>query len=191
MLSHHPGIKIVVPSTPSAAKGLMIAAIRDPNPVVFLEHKKLYRSIKESVPQGDYEIPLGQSRLAREGDDATVVTWGAMVHTALEAAVALAAEGISIEVIDLQSIVPLDWDAVFGSVAKTSRLVVVQEDVPFASVSSEIAARVAAEAFWDLDAPVARVTPPHTHIPFAAVLEDAFVPQVDDVITAVRQLSSI
>jgi 2-oxoisovalerate dehydrogenase E1 component len=189
MLAHHPGIKIVVPSTPSAAKGLLIGAIRDPNPVVFLEHKKLYRSVKEAIPQGEYELPLGVARIARAGDDVTIVTWGAMVHTCLEAADRLEEEGISVEILDLQTIVPLDWDAVFASVAKTSRLVVVQEDVPFASVSSEVAARVAADAFWDLDAPVQRVTPPHTHIPFAAVLEDAFVPQVDDVVAVIQQLS--
>jgi 2-oxoisovalerate dehydrogenase E1 component len=190
MLSHHPGIKIVVPSTPTAAKGLLLAAIRDPNPVVFLEHKKLYRSVKEAIPAGDYELPLGEARVARSGEDVTIVTWGAMVHSSLEAAEQLAGEGISVEIIDLQTIVPLDWDAVFDSVARTSRLIVVQEDVPFASVSSEVAARVAAEAFWDLDGPVLRVTPPHTHIPFAAVLEDAFVPQVDDIMSAVHQLST-
>ncbi|MEE9298106.1 MAG: dehydrogenase E1 component subunit alpha/beta [Acidimicrobiia bacterium] len=189
LLAHHPGIKVVVPSTPTAAKGLLLAAIRDPNPVVFLEHKRLYRSIKEAIPAGDYEIPLGTARVARAGDDITIVTWGAMVHTSLEAAEQLASAAISVEVLDLQSIVPLDWEAVFASVAKTSHLVVVQEDVPFASVSSEVAARVADEAFWDLDAPVVRVTPPHTHIPFAAALEDAFVPQVDDVLEAVRRLS--
>lgn len=190
MLAHHPGIKVVVPSTPTAAKGLLTGAMRDPNPVVFLEHKKLYRSVKEAVPPGDFELELGKARTAREGTDLTIVTWGAMVHTSLEAAEELSGEGTSVEVIDLQTIVPLDWDSVFESVAKTSRLVVVQEDVPFASVSSEIAARVADEAFWDLDAPVRRVTPPHTHIPFAAVLEDAFVPQVDDVLEAVRTLSA-
>ncbi len=190
LLAHHPGIKVVVPSTPMTAKGLLIAAIRDPNPVVFLEHKKLYRSLKETIPQGDYELPLGVARIARQGDDVTIVSWGAMVHTSLEAADLLAAEGVSIEIVDLLSISPLDWEAVFASVAKTSRLVVVQEDVPFASVASEVAARVAAEAFWDLDAPVLRVTPPHTHIPFAAILEDAFVPQVEDIVTAVQQLSA-
>ena len=190
MLAHHPGLKIVVPSTPTTAKGLLIAAIRDPNPVVFLEHKKLYRSIKEAIPPGDYELPLGVARIARDGDDVTIVSWGAMVHTAVEAADLLAAEGISVEIVDLLSISPLDWETVFASVAKTSRLVVVQEDVPFASVSSEVAARVGAEAFWDLDAPVLRVTPPHTHIPFAAILEDAFVPQVGDIVVAVQQLSA-
>jgi 2-oxoisovalerate dehydrogenase E1 component beta subunit len=190
MLSHHPGLKIVVPSTPTAAKGLLLAAIRDPNPVVYLEHKKLYRSVKESIPQGNYEIPLGTARIARSGDDVTIVTWGAMVHTSLEAAEILEGEGVSIEIVDLQSIVPLDWGAVFESVARTSRLVVVQEDVPFSSVASEVAARVADEAFWDLDAPVIRVTPPHMHIPYAPVLEDAFVPQVDDVVGAVRALAA-
>jgi pyruvate/2-oxoglutarate/acetoin dehydrogenase E1 component len=191
MLAHHPGLKVVVPSTPSAAKGLMLAAIRDPNPVIFLEHKKLYRSVKEAIPPGDYEIEIGKARTAREGDDVTIVTWGAMVHTSLEAAERLAADGIEVEVIDLQSVSPIDWDAVFASVAKTSRLVVVQEDVPFASIASEVAARVAADAFWDLDAPVIRVTPPQAHIPFAAVLEDAFVPQADDVFEAVRKLADV
>ena len=190
MLAHHPGIKVVVPSTPTTAKGLLIAAIRDPNPVVFLEHKKLYRSIKEAIPPGDYELPLGVARIARDGDDVTIVTWGAMVHASVEAADLLAAEDVSVEIVDLLSISPLDWETVFASVAKTSRLVVVQEDVPFASVSSEVAARVGAEAFWDLDAPVLRVTPPHTHIPFAAILEDAFVPQVDDIVAAVQQLAA-
>jgi len=113
-----------------------------------------------------------------------------MVHTSLSAADQLEAEGISVEVVDLQTIVPLDWDAVFASVAKTSRLIVVQEDVPFASISSEVAARVAAEAFWDLDAPVIRVTPPQTHIPFAPILEDAFVPQPEDVVAAVHTLTT-
>jgi len=190
MLSHHPGLKVIVPSTPTAAKGLLIAAIRDPNPVIFLEHKKLYRSVKEPVPSGAYEVPIGKARIAREGTDVTIVTWGAMVHTSLSAADQLEAEGISVEVVDLQTIVPLDWDAVFASVAKTSRLIVVQEDVPFASISSEVAARVAAEAFWDLDAPVIRVTPPQTHIPFAPILEDAFVPQPEDVVAAVHTLTT-
>ncbi len=191
MLSHHPGIKVVVPSTPTAAKGLLVAAIRDDNPVVFLEHKKLYRSIKEPLPPGRFEVPLGRARLARTGDDVTIVTWGAMVHTSLEAAVLLEADGISVEIVDLQTVVPLDWEAVFVSVAKTSRLVVVQEDVPFASVASEVAARVAADAFWDLDGPIIRVTPPHTHIPFAAVLEDAFIPQVGQVVAAVNKLAAL
>ena len=190
MLAHHPGIKIVVPSTPTAAKGLLTAAIKEPNPVVFLEHKKLYRSLKEAIPKGSYEIPLGQARVARAGTDVTVVCWGAMVHTSLTAAEEIAGEGTSIEVVDLQTVAPIDWESVFASVSKTSRLVIVQEDVPVASVASEIAARVAEDLFWDLDGPIQRVAPPHTHIPFNAGLEDAFIPQVEDVLQAVRSLST-
>jgi 2-oxoisovalerate dehydrogenase E1 component len=190
LLAHHPGIKVVTPSGPYNAKGLLLASIRDPNPVVFLEHKKLYRSIKEPVPEVDYEVPLGTAAVAREGTDLTIVAWSAMVHTALEAARRLEAEGISVEVLDLQTLVPLDWDAVFSSVAKTSRLVIVQEDSPFASVASEISARVTDELFWELDAPIKRVTPPHTHVPFAAGLEDAYLPQVEDVVATVKSLSA-
>ncbi len=190
LLAHHPGIKVVCPSGPYNAKGLLLASIRDPNPVVYLEHKKLYRSIKEPVPDGDYEIPLGQARIAREGSDVTIVSWSAMVHVALEAAARLAEEGVSPEVLDLQTIVPLDWESVFESVAKTSRLVVVQEDSPFASVASEIAARVSDEMFWNLDGPIKRVVPPQIHVPFAPVLEDAYLPGVDDVVAAVMSLSS-
>jgi pyruvate dehydrogenase E1 component beta subunit len=133
---------------------------------------------------------LGTAAVAREGTDLTIVAWSAMVHTALEAARRLEAEGISVEVLDLQTLVPLDWDAVFSSVAKTSRLVIVQEDSPFASVASEISARVTDELFWELDAPIKRVTPPHTHVPFAAGLEDAYLPQVEDVVATVKSLSA-
>ncbi|NIP94408.1 MAG: dehydrogenase [Akkermansiaceae bacterium] len=193
LLAHHPGIKIVVPSTPIAAKGLLAAAVQDPNPVVFLEHKKLYRSIKEALPPERYEVPLGQARLARPGTDVTVtvVTWGAMVHTSLAAAEELTAEGVSLEIVDLQTVSPIDWESVYASVTKTSRLVIVQEDVPVASIASEIAARVSDALFWDLDGPIKRVVPPHTHIPFQAGLEDAFLPQVEDVVAAVRALAAL
>ena len=190
LLAHHPGIKVVTPSGPYNAKGLLLASIRDPNPVVYLEHKKLYRSIKEPVPESEYEVPLGSARVTREGSDLTIVTWSAMVHTSLDAAGRLGSEGISVEVIDLQTLVPLDWDAVFASVAKTSRLVIVQEDSPFASIASEISARVADELFWDLDSPIKRVTPPQVHVPFAAALEDAYLPQIEDVVAAVKTLSA-
>ncbi|HSG78890.1 MAG TPA: dehydrogenase E1 component subunit alpha/beta [Acidimicrobiia bacterium] len=190
LLAHHPGLKVVVPSTPAAAKGLLIGAIRDPNPVIFLEHQKLYRSVREPVPGGDYELPLGRARVVREGDDVTIVTWGAMVHTCLAAADRIAEEGASAEVVDLQTVSPIDWDTVFGSIEKTKRLVVVQEDVPFASIASEVAAVAAEELFWDLEAPIRRVTPPHTHVPFASVLEDAFVPGVEGVVEVVRELAT-
>ncbi len=189
LLAHHPGIKVVCPSGPQNAKGLLLAAIRDPNPVVFLEHKKLYRSIKEPVPEAAYEIPLGTAAVVRRGSDLTIVAWSAMVHTSLAAATALDAEGISAEVIDLQTLVPLDWETLFESVARTSRLVIVQEDSPVASVASEISARVADELFWDLDGPIKRVTPPQVHVPFAAVLEDAYLPRAEDIVDAVRSLS--
>jgi 2-oxoisovalerate dehydrogenase E1 component len=190
LFSHHPGIKVVVPTTAYNAKGLLKAAIRDPNPVVVLEHKKLYRGVKGQVPEGDYEVALGRARLAREGDDLTIVTWGAMTYTALEAADQLAEEDVSVEVIDLQSIVPLDWETVFESVRKTARLVVVQEDMPVASVASEVAAVVAEELFWDLDGPVVRVAPPNAYVPFAPILEDAYLPQVEDVVKAVQELAA-
>ncbi|MGH8950643.1 MAG: alpha-ketoacid dehydrogenase subunit alpha/beta [Acidimicrobiia bacterium] len=189
LLAHHPGIKVVTPSGPYNAKGLLLASIRDPNPVVYLEHKKLYRSIKEPVPESDYEVPLGTALVTRKGSDLTIVSWSAMVHTSMEAASRLESEGISVEVVDLQTLVPLDWETVFASVAKTSRLVIVQEDSPVASVASEISARVADELFWDLDSPIKRVTPPQVHVPFAAALEDAYLPQIEDVVAEVKSLS--
>lgn len=191
LLVHHPGLKVVCPSGPYNAKGLLLAAIRDPNPVIFLEHKKLYRSIKSTLPAGDYEVPLGKANVARTGEDVSIVAWAAMVHTALKAATLLEADGISVEVIDLQTLSPLDWETVFASVTKTSRLVIVQEDSPVASVASEIAARVSDELFWNLDAPIRRVTPPHVHIPYNAGLEDAYVPQVEDVVDVVTKLSAV
>ncbi|MGH8914652.1 MAG: alpha-ketoacid dehydrogenase subunit alpha/beta [Acidimicrobiia bacterium] len=190
LLAHHPGLKVVTPSGPYNAKGLLLASIRDPNPVIYLEHKKLYRSIKEPVPDVAYEVPLGKALVARQGSDVTIVTWSAMVHTSLEAAKHLESEGISTEVIDLQTLVPLDWETVLASVARTSRLVIVQEDSPFASIASEISARVADELFWDLDTPIKRVTPPHVPVPFAADLEDAYLPQVDDIVATVKTLSA-
>ena len=190
LLAHQPGLMVVAPSTPAAAKGLLLGALRDPNPVIVVEHKKLYRSVRGPIPSGDAEIPPGRARVVRKGSDLTIVTWSAMVHVAVDAAASLAGEGISVEVIDLQSLVPLDWETVYESVRSTSRLVVVQEDVPFASVASEVAARIAADLFWDLDGPIVRITPPHSHVPFASSLEDAFVPRSEDVVEAVRKLGT-
>jgi len=181
-----PGLKVVAPSTPADAKGLLAAAIQDPNPVVYLEHKHLYRRAKGEVPEGRYEIPLGKARLAREGADLTVIAYGAMVPLALEATDDL--EGDRIEVLDLRSLVPLDRDAVLASVRKTSKVVVLHEATRSCGVGAEVAALIAEEAFEDLDGPVVRVSAPDVPIPFSPPLERAVLPQVDDVKEACREL---
>jgi len=181
-----PGLKVVAPSNPADAKGLLAAAIRDPNPVVYLEHKHLYRRAKGEVPEGRYEIPLGKARLAREGADLTVIAYGAMVPLALEATDDL--EGARIEVLDLRSLVPLDRDAVLASVRKTSKVVVLHEATRSCGVGAEVAALIAEEAFEDLDGPVVRVSAPDVPIPFSPPLERAVLPQVDDVKEACREL---
>ncbi len=181
-----PGLKVVAPSTPADAKGLLAAAIQDPNPVVYLEHKHLYRRAKGEVPEGRYEIPLGKARLAREGADLTVIAYGAMVPLALEATDDL--EGARIEVLDLRSLVPLDRDAVLASVRKTSKVVVLHEATRSCGVGAEVAALIAEEAFEDLDGPVVRVSAPDVPIPFSPPLVRAVLPQVDDVKEACREL---
>jgi pyruvate/2-oxoglutarate/acetoin dehydrogenase E1 component len=181
-----PGLKVVAPSTAEDAKGLIVSAIRDPNPVVYMEHKHLYRRIKGEVPDGAYETPLGEARLAREGDDLTVITYGAMVHTALEATEDL--DGASVEVLDLRSLMPLDRDAILRSARKTSKVVVLQEASRTCGVAAEVAALIAEEAFEDLDAPVVRVSAPDTPVPFSPPLERAVLPQVDDVKEACSEL---
>jgi pyruvate/2-oxoglutarate/acetoin dehydrogenase E1 component len=181
-----PGLKVVAPSTAADAKGLIAGAIRDPNPVLFMEHKHLYRRAKGEVPDGRYETPLGEARLAREGEDLTVIAYGAMVLTALEATEDL--DGGSIEVLDLRSLYPYDRDAVLESVRKTSKVVLVQEATRSCGVAAEIAALIAEEAFEDLDGPVVRVTTPDVPIPFSPPLERAVLPQVEDVKDACREL---
>jgi pyruvate/2-oxoglutarate/acetoin dehydrogenase E1 component len=181
-----PGLKVVAPSTAEDAKGLIVSAIRDPNPVVYMEHKHLYRRIKGEVPEGPYETPLGEARLAREGDELTVVTYGAMVHTALEATEDL--DGASVEVLDLRSLCPLDRDAILHSVRKTSKVVVLQEASRSCGVAAEVCALIGEEAFEDLDGPVVRVSAPDTPVPFSPQLERAVLPQVDDVKEACREL---
>jgi len=192
LLAHHPGLKVVAPSNPYDAKGLLIASIYDPNPVMFLEHKKLYRKpeLKMDVPKGLYEIELGSAKVLREGSDITVVSWSGMIHVVQEAAEVLNQEGVSVEIIDLRSIVPLDTETILSSVEKTSNLCIVQEDVPFSSIASEISSLVAERGFWNLDNPIKKVTPPNTHIPFAPILEDAFIPSVDKVVKAIRELGN-
>src|SRR4051794_24639011 len=187
--AHVPGLKCVCPATPEDAKGLLISAIEDPNPVLFFEHKPLYRRIKAEVPDERYTIPIGTARLHREGDDLTVVTWGAMVYTAAEAAEQLDSDGVSVEIVDLRTVLPWDKTAVLESVRKTSKLLVLHEDTRTGGFGGEIAATVAEEAFEDLDAPVRRVTAPDTPVPFSPPLEKAFIPQVEDVVAALRELA--
>ena len=189
--AHIPGLKIACPSTPEDAKGLLLSAIRDPNPVLYFEHKHLYRRIKAEVADGDWTVEFGKARVAREGDDLTVVTWGAMVYTALEAAEKLQQEdGSSLEVIDLRTITPWDREAVLQSVQKTSKLLVLHEDTRTAGFGAEIAATVAEEAFEALDGPVTRIAAPDTPVPFSPPLEKRFIPQVDDVLAAARKLQT-
>jgi 2-oxoisovalerate dehydrogenase E1 component beta subunit len=189
--AHTPGLKVVTPAFPADAKGLLKSAIRDDDPVVFLEHKWIYRRVKEQVPEDpDFLVPLGSADIKRQGTDVTVVASGMMVHHALDAAATLAGEGIEIEVIDLRSIVPLDTETILASVAKTSRALVVYESHRFLGVGAEVAATIAEEGFADLDAPVVRLAPPNVPVPFSPSLEDAYLPQVGDIEDAVRRLSA-
>jgi 2-oxoisovalerate dehydrogenase E1 component beta subunit len=183
--AHIPGLKCVCPSTPEDAKGLITAAIEDPNPVLFFEHKHLYRRIKAEVPEERYVTPIGKARIHRDGDDVTLITWGAMVYTADEAVTQVDA---SVEIVDLRTIVPWDREAVLASVRKTSKVLVLHEDTRTGGFGAEIAATIAEEAFEDLDAPVKRLTAPDTPVPFAPVLEKAYIPQVDDVVNALKEL---
>ena len=181
-----PGLKVVAPSTPEDAKGLLAAAIRDPNPVVYLEHKHLYRRAKGDVPEGRYELPLGEARVIREGSDLSVIAYGAMVPLALEATDDL--DGASVEVVDLRSLVPLDGETVLRSVRKTSKVVVLHEATRSCGVGAEVAALIAEHAFEDLDGPIVRVSAPDVPIPFSPPLERAVLPQADDVKEACREL---
>jgi pyruvate dehydrogenase E1 component beta subunit len=183
---HTPGVKVAIPSTPADAKGILAAAIRDPDPVVILEPKLHYRTRKGDVPEGEHVVPLGRARLAREGTDLTVISYGAMVGIALEATEDL--EGASVEVLDLRSLVPLDTDAILRSVRKTSKVVVLHEATRSCGVGAEVAALIGEQAFEDLDGPIVRVTAPDTPIPFSPPLERAVLPQLDDVKEACREL---
>ena len=187
--AHIPGLKCVCPATPEDAKGLLVAAIEDPNPVLFFEHKHLYRRIKGEVPDERYVTPLGKARTHLEGDDVSVITWGAMVYTAEEAAKQLEADGVSVEIVDLRTVMPWDKAAVLESVRKTSKVAVLHEDNRTGGFGGEIAATIAEEAFEDLDAPVKRIAAPDTPVPFAPVLEKAFIPQVEDVVQGLRELA--
>jgi 2-oxoisovalerate dehydrogenase E1 component beta subunit len=187
---HTPGLKLVAPATVRDAKGLIKAAIRDDDPVIYFEHKFLYRRIKEDLPEGEEILtPIGQARVAREGRDLTIVTWSAMVWKTLEAADQLEREdGASVEVIDLRTLLPMDTEAVMRSVRKTNRVLVAHEDTRTGGIAGEIAARINEEAFEWLDAPIRRVTAHDTPLPYAPTLEDHVLPQPQDVVSAARWL---
>ncbi|MBI2864811.1 MAG: alpha-ketoacid dehydrogenase subunit beta [Chloroflexi bacterium] len=184
--AHVPGLKVVMPATPYDAKGLLISAIRDDNPVVFVEHKRLYR-LRGDVPEEAYAIPLGKADVKREGRDVTLIATSMMVHEALAAADMLAETGISAEVVDLRTLVPLDLDTIIGSVAKTHRAVVVHEAVKFGGFGGEVAASIMEEAFDYLDAPVKRVGAPFSPVPMAPVLEKAYLPDRNKIVAAARE----
>jgi 2-oxoisovalerate dehydrogenase E1 component beta subunit len=187
---HTPGLKIVAPGTVHDAYGLLRAAIHDPNPVLYFEHKFLYRRLKDELPEGGLQVPLGQARVARAGRDLSVFTYGAMLHVALEAAGRLEADGIDLEVLDLRTLKPLDEDAILASVRKTSRALILTEEQTTGSVAGEVAARIAEHAFPWLDGPVTRLCCPDTPVPYSPTLEDAYLPNVDKLAAKVRELAS-
>jgi len=184
-----PGLKIVVPATPTDAKGLMIAAIRDPDPVLFLEHKFLYRRLKEEVPEGDFITPIGEARLARTGKDLSIITYGAMVHSSLEAAEMVAAEGLSVEILDLRTLLPMDRPRILETVKKTGRALIVHEATRTGGPGGEIAALIGEYAFEHLDAPIVRVAPPDTPVPYSPPLEEFFLPNASKIADAIRALA--
>jgi 2-oxoisovalerate dehydrogenase E1 component beta subunit len=186
---HTPGLKVVMPATAYDAKGLIKSAIRDDNPVIFYEHKFLYRRIKEEVPEGDYVVPVGKAAVRREGKDVAIITYGAMVWTALEAAGELEKEGISLEVVDLRTLLPYDEEAVLGSVRKCNRVILLHEDTRTGGMAGELAALIAERAFEDLDGPIVRITGPDTPVPFSPPLEEYFLPNARKVIEAARNLA--
>lgn len=185
--THIPGVKVVMPSTAADAKGLMIASIRDDNPVVYIEHKQLL-GVPGEVPDGDVVVPLGKADVKREGSDITIVAWSWMIQKAMAAAEELAKKGINAEIIDPRTLIPLDKDAILKSVAKTGKLVIVHEEVKTSGFGGEIAAIVAEEGFDYLDAPIKRVAAPDTPIPFSPVLEQAYIPSAEKIIKAVEAL---
>jgi len=185
-----PGLKIVAPATPHDAKGLMTAAIRDPDPVIFLEHKFLYRRIKQELPDGEIVTPIGRARLARAGRHVSVVSYAAMLHVALEAAGTAAKDGIEVEVLDLRTLLPLDEDAILATARKTGRVLVLHEATYTGGPGGEVAALVAERAFEHLDAPVVRMAPPDTPVPYSPPLEDAFLPDAARVLEAIRALAA-
>ena len=187
---HTPGIKVVAPSTAYDAKGLIKAAIRDEDPVLYLEHKFLYRRIKEELPQEDYVVPIGKAAIRRHGRDLTVLTYGAMVYIALEAAAVLEKEGIDLEVLDLRSLLPLDEESILESVKKNNKVFILHEDTRTGGIAGELTAIINEKAFEYLDGPVLRITAPDTPVPYSPPLEEFFLPKVTDVLNMARKLHS-
>jgi 2-oxoisovalerate dehydrogenase E1 component beta subunit len=187
---HNPGLKVVCPATPYDAKGLIKASIRDNNPVIFFEHKYLYRRIKEEVPAGDYLVPLGKARTAREGRDLSIITYAALVHTALEAAEILAQEGIETEILDLRTLSPLDREAIAETVRKTSKVILLHEHSRTGGIAGELAAIINEEAFDELDGPIVRITGLDSAVPFSPPQEEYFLPKVSDVVREARRLKA-
>jgi len=187
---HTPGLKVVCPATAYDAKGLIKAAIRDPNPVIFFEHKFLYRRIKEDLPTDDFTVPIGKAAVRRSGSDISIITYGAMVFQALDAAKELEKEGIDLEVVDLRSLLPFDRDAVLDSVKKTNKVILLHEDTRTGGFAGELAALIAEEAFEYLDGPLRRITAPDTPVPFSPPLEEFFLPNVSDIIRVARELNA-
>ena len=187
---HTPGLKVVCPAGAADAKGLLKAAIRDNNPVLFFEHKFLYRRIKETMPGGDHVVPLGKALLRREGRHISLITYGAMVWTALEAARQLEGEGLELQVLDLRTLVPLDKESVLDTVRRTNKVILMHEDNRRGGFGAELSAIIAEEAFEYLDGPIVRIAAPDTPMPFSPPLEDVFLPQVSDVVAAARRLAA-
>ena len=185
---HTPGLKVICPATARDAKGLIKAAVRDNNPVLFFEHKYLYRRVKEVLPTEDYVVEIGKARTHREGRDISIITYAAMVYVAQDAAEILAKEGIDVEIIDLRTLLPLDHEAIRATVEKTNRVIVLHEDTKTGGIGGEIAAIINEEAFDSLDAPVTRIAALDSPVPFSPPLEKAFLPQVKDVVREVRRL---
>jgi pyruvate dehydrogenase E1 component beta subunit len=186
VFTHIPGLKVVCPSTPYDTKGLLIQAIRDNDPVIFCEHKNLY-ALEGEVPEASYAIPFGEANVVREGEHVSIVTYGLMVHRAMEAAATLAKEGVEAEVIDLRTLSPLDMDTVLESVERTGRLVCVDEASPRCNIATDIAAQVAMQAFGALKAQIELVSPPHVPVPFSPTLEDLYIPSANQIADAVRR----
>jgi len=187
---HVPGLKVVAPSTPYDAKGLLKAAIRDPDPVIYFEHKYLYRRVKEKLPEGDFVVPIGTATIRVEGRDLSIITYGAMVQQALEAAARLSTRGMSVEVLDLRSLLPLDRDAIVATARKTGKVLILHEATRTGGVGGEVAAIVAELAFEHLDAPVRRLAAPDTPVPYSAPLEEAFLPGADRIVEAAERLAA-